>query len=223
MNTKYPLSESLRRVCSLMWFKYGSWCFDEHRGESTPIAVLKWKKVFSPLALESQGCRGFSSTCLIFMLFSWWAKWFHQTERAKITLFGCLENSAIKIFSNEKFYVYDDGFGIRIKQRFNAIIRRHLWRTSSLACLPATPLQDDSRSFQPDSVNIGDGAFSQSTYEALMWWILFPMARNGERDNPHTPNTPSKEQRQNINFKREKMLFYLSSEKLVGERTTTMV
>lgn len=34
---------------------------------------------------------------------------------------------------NEKFYGYDDGFGIRIKQRFSAIIRRHLWwKASSL-------------------------------------------------------------------------------------------
>lgn len=40
-----------------------------------------------------------------------------------------LENSTIKIFSNEKFYGYDDGFGIRIKQRFSAIIRGNLWRS----------------------------------------------------------------------------------------------
>lgn len=44
------------------------------------------------------------------------------------------ENSAIKIFSNEKFYGYDDGFGIRIKRRSSAIIRRHLWRSIITQC-----------------------------------------------------------------------------------------
>lgn len=52
-------------------------------------------------------------------------------RREKNYAFCAWENSAIKIFSNEKFYEYDDGFGIRIKQRFSAIIRRHLWQTSS--------------------------------------------------------------------------------------------
>lgn len=59
---------------------------------------------------------------------------------------------------------------------------------------------------------------SRSIYEELWCDEYFSQtARNGERNNPQTRFTPSKEraQRQNINFK---ALFYLSTEKLVGER-----
>lgn len=59
----------------------------------------------------------------------------------KLLLFS-LKFSAIKFLAlkscekrDEKFYGYDDGFGSRIKQRFSAIIRRHLWQASSIIAL----------------------------------------------------------------------------------------
>lgn len=92
-----------------------------------PSRGLKWKEIFpSRRAFESS----IAFICLIFMILVMEQVILSNEER-KITLFGALENSAIKIFSNEKFYGYDDGFGIRIKQRFSAIIRRHLWQCES--------------------------------------------------------------------------------------------
>lgn len=81
-------------------------------------------------SLFYQGCSRYfrSDLCLIFMLLVM-EQAIPSNEEREITFFFRLENSAIKIFSNEKFYGYDDGFGIRIKQRFSAIIRRHSWQS----------------------------------------------------------------------------------------------
>jgi hypothetical protein len=61
----------------------------------------------------------------------------------KITFFCAplgRENSAIKIFSNEKFYGYDDGFGIRIKQRFSCNNQKTFMAEASLLLRVISPL-----------------------------------------------------------------------------------
>lgn len=108
-------------MCSLM-------CIALSRSHRPAHLGVKME-ICSPL-LFNQGCtRSFYSLlCLIFMLLVM-EQAIPSNEERKITFFR-LENSAIKIFSNEKFYGYDDGFGIRIKQRFTAIIRRHSWQSN---------------------------------------------------------------------------------------------
>lgn len=159
---EYFLSESLRRGLLVHVRYYASMSITSSRPSS------KNGKWFSPHSLK-QGCWSlwffFHLLCLIFMLFVIkQVTLSSEAEGRRITI--RLENLPIKIFSNEKFYVFDDGFGIRIKQRFTAIIRRHLWQASSNC--EATP----PRVFISfDNVNMKESIFELWCHESRGWWM----------------------------------------------------
>lgn len=129
------LSESLRRVFTQVMLRWAFLLF-------TPI----WAKMENGFPLSRTVVTGLPNILVHFML-NFYDSLRDKasdsiTNREELPLFAALSSllfsslffrkiSPIKIFSNENFYGYDDGFGIRIKQRFTAIIRRHLWQESS--------------------------------------------------------------------------------------------